>query len=597
MTAPYDAAASAAPWNKKLEELQGGEGLRSFICHAFPSFNWYKYNEVIVQDLQDLIDGKLILPDGEIANKYFAHLVQQSGKSTLIQLFCAYAMTRYPGIILGVAMHNLRLARRFSRNVRAFYRNAGGTLATSGIENWTCDGPTTAERSEFWVVSVGSHPAGLPADGIIGDDLNPDEETAHHPGRFKDQRSWLAGQFIARKRKHGHPSLGRFFQILINTRQALCDVASFWLLQGGFFARVLPTLYDPETWPIGLPVGPFPAVGGTNLLPETTIEAPNCTIAKDWREVGEGLEEGLDEKGNPLIEDLTAKAFHARRLINGGILFESTVSSNEQGCPKLPAGGGIFHRDWTPYRPWESAWVFTVLARAWDWASTEGGGDWTASVLMGRLDIGLDAVLHACRGRKDATGVVQLMAAMAILDGPSVIVALPQGQGEGKLTFAGMKTSVTEILRSVGAPTPPFRAMPVRTSTHSGAYRSAKEQRFAQPGGFAPAAQPADWDWGKKTSTSPGNIVLCEDYKVWDEARAKWLSGPVFQLARAACGHLNSRECEALNICPGPGLWVMREELHGFGGHDGGSDHYVDAAADAKMALSRGGGWGISSYD
>ncbi len=585
--------------SKRALERSGGLKLRPYIVSAFPGFRWYTYNELVVQRLQDLVDGTLVLPDGITADKIFIHLRYQTGKSTLVQLFCAWVMTIYPGLIVGVAMHKLTLARRFSKQVRTFYRQAGGTLITTGIENWTCAGATSSEQSEFWVCSVGSSPTGMPADILIGDDLKRGERDAHHSGQFKDDKAWFVSEFSSRKRIHMHPGLKRHLQFLINTRQALGDIAAFWLWQGGFHAMILPTLYAPDEWPVGLPVGPFPAGDGSTNLPEVTVEAPNCTIEPDWREPGEGLE--------PEVDDLTPEAFQARRNVNGGLQSAQVTAANEQGCPRPPAGGGIFHRVWTPYVPHDPRWQWSALARAWDWAATEGGGDWTASVLMGVIGsiiemekrgerwvrAGTNAVLHACRGRKDAAGVVQLMAAMAILDGPTVTIALPQGQGEGKLTFAGMRNDVIRLLNEVGAPIPPFRAMPVRTSTHSDAFRSAKEQRFGQPGGFAVTARPPQWDWKDKDKAIdvPGGIVICENYEIWDEQRAKMLAGPVLDLARAAAGHLQPKECEALNICPGPGLRVMLDELHEFGGF-GTADHYVDAAADVKMCVGTGGTWG-----
>lgn len=568
--------------------MGSGVSFRAFIERAFPAFNWYRYNELIVQILQDLLDGELLLPDGEVADKVFLHLRYQTGKSTYVALFCAYSMTRYPGLIIGVAMHNLKVARRFSKMVRAFYRRGGGRLLTAGIENWTCDGPTEAEQSEFWVCSVGSSPTGLPADVLIGDDLKASRAAANDPRQFFDDKDWLNDEFHSRKRVHLHMGLGRHLHVLINTRQGLADVASLWLYQGDFYAAVLPTCYLPETWDIGLPVGPFPVGEGASHLPETTVEAPNCTIATDWRKVGEGLEEGLGSDGKPLLPDITAAAFERRRDVNGGPQSEEATSSHEQGCPKSPKGGLRFHRLWTPYEEYDPKWTFSALCRAWDWASTEGGGDWSASALMGtRISDSLHLLLHACRARKDPSGVVFLMAAMAILDGREVTIALPQGQGDGKLTYAGMRNSVTTILNDVGAPVPPFRAMPVRTSIHMSTFRSAKDQRFSQPGGFAVTAKPqSPWQWADKSVEVLGSIRMCRNYPIWREDRAPMLSGQILELAKAACGAWERKyECEALNVCPGPGVAVALQELHGFGGFDGGADHYVDACSDAMMGL------------
>ena len=238
----------------RSRSLAGGEGFRSFIGRAFPGFRWYRYNEVVVDRLQDLVDGALQLPDGSRADRFFCHLRYQTGKSTIIQLFCAWLLEIFPGICIGGSMLRKDQTEDFSKAVQAFYVAAGGKLRTKLIHNWECEGKTRDQRSKFWALSKGSTPTGKPADVLVGDDLLGGEADAAHGGTFLKDKGWLKRQFLSRERVHKQPKLNRCLQILINTRQGLSDIASYWLWLGGWYCVILPTVYDPEKWPISVPV-------------------------------------------------------------------------------------------------------------------------------------------------------------------------------------------------------------------------------------------------------------------------------------------------------------------------------------------------------
>ncbi len=569
----------------------GGLTFKAFINKAFPAFQWCRYVEVVVDAFQRLVDGDLILPDGKVADRLFVHLRYQTGKSTLAQLFAAYLLFRFKGIRIGVAMLRQDQTETFSRAVQNFYKQAGGILRSFAVHNWMTEGPSEDTRGAFWALSKGSTPTGKPADVLFGDDLLGGESDAHSANVFGKDKEWLRRRFLSRERVYKQPQLGRFLNILINTRQGLGDIASYWLYLGDWHCVILPTLYDPESWPIGVPVGPFPAGDGDATLPESTIEARNCSMEPDWRQVGEGLEES-----DPM---LTAKAFHARRAINpGGHQSETDVSANEQGCPRPAAGGGIFHRTWLIKIPSPTPDAIVSIFRAHDPATTEGGGDWSASILMAQLANGKFVVLHGCRGRKSPAGFMQLLAALAIIDGPRVGIALPLSQGEGKLSFEAIRRDLTSMLSSLDLPAPTVRSMPVRTKTRPDKFKSAKHFRFAHPGGsFAEAAEPPGWSWADSRSEFEGNIQICPEYRPSTD-HLEALAGQfrrdfpeiliMEKLGRAASGKLDPAQCKELNICPGPWHQVGLAEWHEYSGFDGGSDHYVDAAADAKRALLAG---------
>lgn len=566
----------------RIDQLVGSS-FEGYIERAFPGFRWYRYNREVVGVLQALADGDLELDDGSQANRVFVHLRSQTGKSTLIALFCAYLMVRFPGVCIGVSMLRQDQTETFSRNVQTFYRQAGGTLHSSAVHNWETSGRASSDRSKMWALSKGASPVGKPADVLIGDDLMGGAADAAHRGQFQKDKGWFRRGFLSRKRTHRHAGLGRHLEILINTRQGLSDIASYWLYLGSWYCVILPTLYQPDEWPISVPVGPFPAGDGDTTLPDTTVEAPNCRIHPDWRQPGEALE--------PSVEDLSAKAFHARRAINpGGFQSEEDVAANEQGCPRPAFGGGICHRAWLPFENPRPKDILRTI-RAWDTATSEGSGDWTASVLMAELTNGRFAILHGCRAKKDSVGVAQLITAMSILDGRETTVAMPVGMGEGKLTYQGLEDKVRALLLENGCSVPPFRAMPVRRQSRDDQYRSAKHERFSRPGGFADAAQPPDWNWNTKAFSVSGSVEVWKEYDVWGRGYSGMnVANEIVRLGMAATsrGPNPVPLAQSLNVCPGPWAQVLVDEAHNFSGFDGGSDNYVDALSDAKIGLASG---------
>lgn len=114
----------------------------------------------------------------------------------------------------------------------------------------------------------------------------------------------------------------------------------------------------------------------------------------------------------------------ARRRAGMG---EYDWASLYQGQP-TPAGGGLFKRVWFADRILDVAPAFMRVARGWDTAGTEGGGDWTCGVKIGEEFIkdqltgvlsstGRFIVLDVRREQLGPNGVDQLIRVTADLDG------------------------------------------------------------------------------------------------------------------------------------------------------------------------------------
>lgn len=71
-----------------------------------------------------------------------------------------------------------------------------------------------------------------------------------------------------------------------------------------------------------------------------------------------------------------------------------------------------------------------TLARAWDTAGTEGGGDWTVGLLMARTRDGLIYIVDAIRRQKDPYGVRELIRVTASQDLQAATQILQQAPGD-----------------------------------------------------------------------------------------------------------------------------------------------------------------------
>jgi predicted phage terminase large subunit-like protein len=74
--------------------------------------------------------------------------------------------------------------------------------------------------------------------------------------------------------------------------------------------------------------------------------------------------------------------------------------------------------------------VGTKFVRGWDLAATEGAGDWTAGVKIGRQKNGRFIIANVVRDQKSAAGVERLLTNTASQDGYQCEQSLPQDPGQ-----------------------------------------------------------------------------------------------------------------------------------------------------------------------
>jgi predicted phage terminase large subunit-like protein len=127
-----------------------------------------------------------------------------------------------------------------------------------------------------------------------------------------------------------------------------------------------------------------------------------------------------------------------------------------------PREGGMFKRAWFPILPVAPAGLQKV--RSWDLAATDGGGDQTVGLLMGKDGAGFFYVLDVIRLRGSAHDVEQTIVSTAKLDGRTVKVRIPQdpGQaGKGQVEYLTRQLSGYIVVTERETGSKETRAMPL----------------------------------------------------------------------------------------------------------------------------------------
>lgn len=147
----------------------------------------------------------------------------------------------------------------------------------------------------------------------------------------------------------------------------------------------------------------------------------------------------------------TSIGFTDPRTVDGELLFperfnEATVSELEKTMGSYaaagqlqqrpaPREGGMFKRSW--FNIVRAIPAGTKFVRGWDFASTEGGGDWTAGVKIGRQKDGRFIIANVARDQLSPAGVEKLLVNTASQDNYTTHVSIPQDPGQaGKSQIA-----------------------------------------------------------------------------------------------------------------------------------------------------------------
>lgn len=132
------------------------------------------------------------------------------------------------------------------------------------------------------------------------------------------------------------------------------------------------------------------------------------------------------------------------RTYDGQLLFperfsEETVSNLEKVMGSYaaagqlqqrpaPREGGMFKKAWFPVV--HAVPAGTRFVRGWDLAATEGAGDWTVGVKIGRQQNGRFIISDVVRDQKSSAGVERLIVNTASQDGYNCKISIPQDPGQ-----------------------------------------------------------------------------------------------------------------------------------------------------------------------
>ncbi len=374
---------------------------RQFISTVNPRYRWYKHCEVLADILQRVADGEI--------KRLMVFEPPRHGKSeTVSRLFTAYFLYRYPERWVGLSSYAADLAYTLSRNARDNYKAAGGTIKgdASAVVHWE-----TGQGGGLWASGAGGPATGKGGHLLVVDDpIKNAEEAASDTIRAKLQDWWNSTWYTREEPWSDTDPNGAI--VIVQTRWHEDDLAG-WLIEQ---EKLAEDEEDRERWHIvNLPAiaeEPQP-----KQFPET------CTVEPDWRQPGEALcpERRPIEKLRRILKRIGGYFFDA--------LFQQRPSAKEGDFFKVAKLETV---DAVPSD--------LTRCRGWDLASTEGGGAYTAGVLLGKDSKNVWYVLDVERGQWSSDDVETQLLSTARRDGTGVRIHLPQDPGQ-----AGKKQGISLV--------------------------------------------------------------------------------------------------------------------------------------------------------
>lgn len=310
----------------------------------------------------------------------------------------------------------------------------------SARNNWA-----TTAGGQMLTAGVGGPMTGLPGDVILIDDPFKDFKDAHSPAVRDEVWDWFWSVPMTRVQPGTTV-------IVLHTRWHQEDLTGRLLdSPGGHewdYIRVPALCDDPSTDILG-------------------------------RRIGESIWE----------DRFSAEYYENLRVQHGPYRFAGMYQQSPS-----PLDGEMFKR--ANWQRCDVAPAKLSLVRQWDLAGTEGAGDWTVGLLMGRADDGRVFILDVVRDRVDALGVENLLRSTAEADrdkyGGRVRIHLEQEPGSSGKTLAANYIRV--VLAGHPAKAEPstgdkiLRALPFSAQQSAGNVSLVRQLRDGQ------YVQPAWWD-------------------------------------------------------------------------------------------------------
>lgn len=356
-------------WKASRTTADKAEPFDAWLRRAAPSYVWdWPYLTLIREHLDRITTGDL--------RRLAIFVPPRHGKSALATIrYPVYRLARDPGLRVIVGCYNSLLAEKFSRQSLRLAREQGVPLNTErqAVHDWE-----TLAGGGLRAVGVGGGITGQGGDLVVIDDPVKSREEANSPTYRERVWDWYTNDLYTR----------------LEPKSAIVLIQTRW--------------HDDD-------------LAGRILASETADEWTVLSLPAE-AEVGDPLGRAL---GEPLCPDrFDAAALADIRATLGTWAYTALYQQRP-----LPAGGGMFRREWLPIV--EVAPALARRVRYYDKAGTPGGGDYSVGVLLSRTADGIFYIEHVVRGQWSALERERILRQTAELDGPGVAIWIEQEPGSG----------------------------------------------------------------------------------------------------------------------------------------------------------------------
>lgn len=342
-----------------------------FLTQTSPStFSFhYKHIQYISEILMKVYRGEI--------KRLIVNLPPRHSKSeTITMRFSAFWMENKPNQNVLIAGYNQNIGRRFSRKTRSILlERTGLSEKHSSIDEWSIP-----NNSTYYVGSANNSKTGIGFNLIILDDLIKSREEANSTTIRQKLQDFYSEDLYSRLEPNGTI-------IIVQTRWHEDDVVNYAISR------------EPEAW--------------------TVINLPSLCEDENTDLLGRKLDEPLWE------ERFDKKTLYDIRSVLGDYAFNALY----QGRPSSK-DGDFFKPNNISVKNIPEKIVRKV--RAYDTASSEGRGDYTASVLLGVDDKDHYWILDLWRSQLGTKERDEKILLTAIKDGDSVPIILPNDPAAGK---------------------------------------------------------------------------------------------------------------------------------------------------------------------
>jgi predicted phage terminase large subunit-like protein len=341
-----------------------------FLSETSPSaFNFHYKHIVLISDIL------MKVYNGEI-KRLIVNLPPRHAKSETISMrFSAFWMENKPNQNVLIAGYNQNIGRRFSRKTRnIMLERTGLNEKHSSIDEWSIP-----NNSTYYVGSVNNAKTGIGFDLIILDDLIKSREEANSSQIREKLQDFYSEDLYSRLEPNGTI-------IIVQTRWHEDDVVSYAMSK------------EPDAW--------------------TVVNLPSL------------CEDNNDLLGREIDEPLWPERFDKKTLYDiRSVLGDYAFNALYQGRPSS--------KDGDFYKP-NNISVKNIpekiirKVRSYDIATTQGRGDYTASVLLGVDDKDHYWILDVWRAQLGTKERDEKILQTAIKDGNDVAIILPNDPAAGK---------------------------------------------------------------------------------------------------------------------------------------------------------------------